>query len=125
MRRISSLSSSSFHRGIRAEFLAWLWSVIRCRRTVGCRVRIGRFEADRVERRASGNLCLVEVRSRSTIELALNSVGRVKQRRLAKMARDLAARTGESVTVEVEAIEGVKIVRRVLGTVHPEVRDHN
>ena len=99
--------------------------MIRCRRTVGCRVRIGRFEADRVERRASGNLCLVEVRSRSTIELALNSVGRVKQRRLAKMARDLAARTGESVTVEVEAIEGVKIVRRVLGTVHPEVRDHN
>ena len=92
---------------------------------VGCRVRIGRFEADRIERRASGNLCLVEVRSRSTIELALNSVGRVKQRRLAKMARDLAARTGESVTVEVEAIEGVKIVRRVLGTVQPEVRDHN
>ena len=125
MRRISSLSSSSFHRGIRAEFLAWLWSVIRCRRTVGCRVCIGRFEADRVERRASGNLCLVEVRSRPTIELALNSVGRVKQRRLAKMARDLAARTGESVTVEVEAIEGVKIVRRVLGTVQPEVRDHN
>ena len=99
--------------------------MIRCRRTVGCRVPIGRFEADRVERRASGNLCLVEVRSRSTIELAMNSVGRVKQRRLAKMARDLAARTGESVTVEVEAIEGVKIVRRVLGTVHPEVRDHN
>lgn len=98
---------------------------MRCRRTVGCRIRIGRFEADRVERRTSGNLCLVEVRSRSTIELALTSVGRVKQRRLAKMARDLAARTGESVTVEVEAIEGVKIVRRVLGTVHPEVRDHN
>ena len=38
------------------------------------------------------------------------------------MARDLAARTGESVTVEVEAIEGVKIVPKVLGTVHPEVR---
>ena len=55
----------------------------------------------------------------------MNSVGRVKQRRLAKMARELAGRTGESVTVEVEAIEGVKIVRRVLGTVHPEVRDHN
>jgi hypothetical protein len=41
------------------------------------------------------------------------------------MARDIATRTGESVTVEVEAIEGVKIVRKVLGTVHPEATDHN
>ena len=93
---------------------------MRCRRTVGCRVRIGRFEADRVERHVSGKLFLVEVRSRPTIELALNSVGRVKQRRLAVMAKSLAMCTGESVTVEVEAIAGFKIVRRVLGTVHPE-----
>ena len=99
--------------------------MIRCRRTVGWRVRIGRFEADRVERRASGGLCLVEVRSRATIELALNSVDQLKQRRLAVMARDLATRTGESVTVEVEAVEGLKIVRKVLGTVHPEATDHN
>lgn len=119
------MSASSFRRGIRAEFLAWFWSLMRCRRTVGCRVRIGRFEADRVERHASGRLCLVEVRSRPTIELALKSVDQSKQRRLAVMARDLATRTGESVTVEVEAIKGVKIVRKVLGTVHPEATGHN
>lgn len=98
---------------------------MRCRRTVGCRVRIGRFEADRIERHVSGKLCLVEVRSRPTIELALKSVDRVKQRRLAVMAKDLASRTGESVTVVVEAVEGVKIVRKVLGTVHPKRSDHN
>lgn len=122
---ISPLSTSSFHRGVRAELLAWLWSLLCCRRTVGRRVRIGRFEADRIERHVSGNLFLVEVRSRPTIELALKSVDRVKQRRLAVMARDLATRTGESVTVVVEAVEGVKVVRKVLGIVHPKVSAHN
>ena len=87
-------------------------------------MRIGRYEADRVERRASGKMCLVEVRSRPTIELALNSVDRFKQRRLAVMAKDLASRTGKPVTVEVEAVVGLRIVRKALGTVYPEVSDH-
>ena len=97
---------------------------MRFRRTVGCRVRIGRYEADRVERHALGKICLVEVRSRPIIELALDSVDRVKQRRLAVMAKDLASRTGEPVTVEVEAVVGRRIVRKALGTVHPEASDH-
>jgi Holliday junction resolvase-like predicted endonuclease len=87
-------------------------------------VRIGRYEADRVERRASGKICLIEVRSRPTIELALNSVDRIKQRRLAVMAKDLASRTGKPVTVEVEAVVGLRIVRKALGTVYPDVSDH-
>ena len=125
LRTILSDRKTSFHQGARAELKAWLWSLTRGRRTIGCRVRIGRFEADRIERHVLGRLYLVEVRSRRTCELALNSVGRAKQRRLAVMARHLATRAREPVTIEVEAMEGAKIVRKVLGIVHPDLSDHN
>lgn len=88
-------------------------------------MRLGRFEADRIERHASGYLCVIEVRSRQTCEMALASVGRVKQRRLAAMARLLAKVTGEPVTIVVEGIGGRKIVRKVLGVVQPDWADHN
>lgn len=88
-------------------------------------MRLGKFEADRIERHASGSLCLNEVRSRQTCEIALASVGRVKQRRLAAMARLLAKVTGEPVTIVVEGIGGRKIVRKVLGVVQPDWADHN
>ena len=86
---------------------------------------VGRFEADRIERHVSGRLCLVEVRSRRTCELALASVGRAKQRRLAVMARQLAKVTGESVTTEGEAVGRRRIDRKVLGVVQPDLSDHN
>ena len=76
----------------------------RGRRTVSLRARLGRYEADRIERRAGGELCLVEVRSRKSIALAFASVDRRKRRRLACMARILATITREPVCIEVEAI---------------------
>ena len=88
-------------------------------------MRLGKFEADRIERHASGSLCLIEVRSRQTCEMALASVGRVKQRRLAAMGRLLAKVTGEPVSIVVEGIGGRKIVRKVLGVVQPDWADHN
>lgn len=105
--------------------MALAWSLVRCRRVIGLRVRLGRFEADRIERAPSGQLFLVEVRSRRTCKLALLSVGRVKRRRLAVMARRLANVTGESVTVQIEAVGGRAIVRKVVGVVHPDALDHN
>ena len=116
---------NSYHLGLRAELLAWVWSLVRLRRTVGCRVRLGKYEADRIERDVSGSLCLVEVRSRQTCEMALASVGRVKQRRLAAMGRLLARVTGEPVTIVVEGIGRGKIVRQVLGVVQPDWAAHN
>ena len=86
---------------------------------------VGRFEADRIERHLSGRLCLVEVRSRRTCEMALASVGQAKQRRLAVMARQLAKVTGESVTIEIEALGERRIDRKVLGVVQPDLPDHN
>ena len=86
---------------------------------------VGRFEPDRIERRVSGRLRLVEVRSRRTSKLALASVGRAKQLRLAVMARQLAKVTGESVTIEVEAVGGRRIERKALGVVQPDLSDHN
>ena len=112
-------------RTSRVELLAWVWSLVRLRRTVGCRVRLGKYEADRIERDVSGSLCLVEVRSRQTCEMALASVGRVKQRRLAAMGRRLAKVTREPVTIVVEGIGGGKIVRQVLGVVQPDWAAHN
>ena len=88
-------------------------------------MRIGRFEVDRIDRDLWGQLYLVEVRSRRTSALALRSVGRVKQRRLAVMARNLSNLTGEVVAVEVEALGKDGIVRKVLGVVQPEKSDHN
>lgn len=99
-------------------------SLARCRRVIGVRVRLGRFEADRIERSISGQLFLVEVRSRPTCKLALLSVGRVKRRRLAVMARKLANVTGESVTVQIEAVGVRKVVRKVVGVVQPDAFDH-
>lgn len=57
--------------------------------------------------------------------MALASVGQVKQRRLAVMARQIAKVTGESVTIEVEAVGERRIDRKVLGVVHPDYPDHN
>ena len=88
-------------------------------------MRLGKYEADRIERDVSGYLCLVEVRSRQSCEMALSSVGRVKQRRLAAMGRLLAKVTGEPVTIVVEGIGGGKIVRQVLGVVQPDWAAHN
>jgi Holliday junction resolvase-like predicted endonuclease len=89
------------------------------------RAMIGRFEADRIERRAGGSLCLVEVRSRPTIALALASVGRRKRRRLAWMAKRLAAITAEPVTIEVEAAGKDGVARRVVGHVYPDGADQS
>ena len=57
--------------------------------------------------------------------MALASVGRVKQRRLAAMGRLLAEVTGEPVTIVVEGIGGGKIVRQALGVVQPDWAAHN
>ena len=91
---------------------------------MGCRVRVGRYEADRIERHFSGRLFLVEVRSRETCKMALASVGPDKQRRLAVMARHLAKVTGEPVTIVVEGTAGHKVARQVLGVVQHEWTDH-
>jgi len=40
------------------------------------------------------------------------------------MARRLANVTGESVTVQVEAVGGRKVVRKVVGVVQPDAFDH-
>ena len=117
--------ATSHQRGVRGELLAWGFSLLRLRRTVGCRIRIGRFEADRIDRHIFGRLYLVEVRSRRTCILALASVGADKQRRLAVMAKCVANATGEPVTVEVEAVGTRRIVRRVLGVVQPDTLGNN
>ncbi|MAV55785.1 MAG: hypothetical protein CMJ28_07515 [Phycisphaerae bacterium] len=83
------------------------------------RFRIGRYEADRLERRANGQLCLVEVRYRSTMKMALRSVSPKKQRRLSKMARLVAQHSGKPVIVEVEAVGRDGFHRHELGIVHP------
>ncbi len=57
--------------------------------------------------------------------MALASVGQAKQRRLAVMARQLAKVTGESVTIEIEALGERRIDRKVLGVVQPDLPDHN
>ena len=117
--------ANSHQRGVRGELLAWGFSLLRLRRTVGCRIRIGRFEADRIDRHIFGRLYLVEVRSRRTCILALASVGADKLRRLAVMAKCVANATGEPVTVEVEAVGTRRIVRRVLGVVQPDTLGNN
>ena len=86
---------------------------------------VGRFESDRIGPHISGRLRLVEVRSRRTCEQALAPVGRAKQRRLAVMPRHLAKVTGESVTIEVEAVGERRIDRKVLEVVQPDLSDHN
>ena len=88
-------------------------------------MRLGKYEADRIERDVSVSLYLVEVRSRQSCEMALASVGRVKQRLLAAMGRLLAKVTGEPVTIVVEGTGGVNIVRRVLRVVQPDWAAHN
>ena len=57
--------------------------------------------------------------------MALASVGRPKQRRLAVIARQLAKVTGESVAIEVEAAGEPRIDRKVFGVVQPDLSDHN
>ena len=104
--------------------MAWVFSLLRFRRTIGRRIRIGRFEADRLERHIFGRLYLVEVRSRRSCRMGLASVGRSKRRRLAAIAKCVANATGEPVTVEVEAVGTRCIVRRVLGVVQPDRLGH-
>ena len=99
--------------------MCWARSLFHFRRTARVRFRIGRYEADRLERRANGQLCLVEVRYRSTIKMALRSVSPAKQRRLAKMARTVAQHSGDLVIVEVEAVGRDGFHRHELGTVYP------
>ena len=56
--------SASYRRGVRTEIACWVRSLFLFRRTARVRFRLGRYEADRPERRANGQLCLVEVRYR-------------------------------------------------------------
>jgi putative endonuclease len=82
-------------RGRRSETIAALFLMLKGYRIVGRRVRTHVGEIDLIARAPCGILCFVEVKARTTLRQAVESVGRRQQARIARAARLwLAGRPG-------------------------------
>lgn len=77
--------------GRRQEWVAALWLMLKGYRILGFRLRAPQAEIDLLAQRG-GVLAVVEVKSRASLDAALEAVGHDQRQRLRRAGRSLAAR---------------------------------